>query len=177
MFKSLKNVRMITTMAIFIALTIIFSNFLAITFVDRKFSFTFLITALMASLLPLDMSIIAAILADVIGNMIFPTPGGFYPPFILNKIVTVIIYYYFFQKKPINVKNIIIAVVINVIITSILMTSLWVSQLTGNPYFTQIVLRLPTSILNMILNMIVLSLIFKRLHLVLKKKLKNSKVI
>ncbi|MDO4662918.1 MAG: folate family ECF transporter S component [Tissierellia bacterium] len=177
MFDELKNTRTLTVMAIFMALTILTSHFFSITFIDKSFGLTFIITAVMCSVLPTKLCIIVALVSDVIGNLVFPTPGGFYPPFMITKVVTAIIYGKFLYNKKITFKNIFIVSTLNALIASMILNSLWVSQLTGNPYIAQIIARIPTTITNYVKDLVIFPLILDRLVRITRKKLVDIKAI
>lgn len=171
--KSLKNLRTMILLSFFIALSIVGSKFFSIETVSRKIGFGFIITALMCSIFNPSLAVFAAILIDFISNSIFPTPGGFYLPFVLTKIVSALIYTFFFYRKEIKTTNIIMATSLNSLITSLFMNTLWTSNLTGNPFMTQFVLRIPTMAINYVVHTIVLILILPKLSKLLRNEVKR----
>lgn len=171
--KSLKNIRTMILLSFFIALSIVVSQFFSITTVSRKVGLGFIVTALMCSIFNPPLAVLAAVLIDFIANSLFPTPGGFYLPFVLTKIASALIYTFFLYRKEITRKNIVFACLANSLITSMLMNTLWVSQLTGNPFMSQFVLRLPTMIFNMVFHIIVLVIVLPKLAKLLRKQVKK----
>lgn len=170
--KSLKNIRTMVLLSFFIALSIVVSKFFSITTVSRKVGFGFIVTALMCSIFNPPLAVLASVMVDFIANTIFPTPGGFYLPFVTTKISAALIYTYFLYRKEITRKNIILCTITNSLVTSLFLNTLWVSQLTGNPFTTQFVLRIPTMAFNFVFHTIVLVLILPKLAELLRKQVK-----
>lgn len=171
--KNLKNIKTLVLLSFFIALSIVASKFFAITTVSQKVGLEFVVTALMCSIFSPQLAIVASIIIDLVANLLFPTPGGFYLPFVITKITTALIYTFFFYRKDIKRKNIILAISINTLITSLFLNTLWVSQLTGNPFTIQFVARIPSMASNYVLHILVLLVIFPKLSTILRKEVKR----
>ena len=97
--KNLKNIRTLILLSFFIALSIVVSRFFSITTVSRKIGLGFIVTAAMCSIFNPSLAVLASIIIDLVSNLIFPTAGGFYLPFITTKIASALIYTYFFIEK------------------------------------------------------------------------------
>lgn len=171
--KNLKNIRTLILLSFFIALSIVASQFFSITTISRKVGFGFIVTALMCSIFNPSLCVLAAVIIDIVANLIFPTPGGFYFPFITTKISSALIYSYFYYRKDISRKNIILQTTLNSLITSLFLNTLWICQLTGNPFMTQFYLRIPTMAFNYVVHTLVLLAILPRLAKLLRKEVKR----
>lgn len=171
--KNLKNTRTLILLSFFIALSIVVSRFFSITTLDRKIGFGFVVTALMCSIFNPSLSVLAAVIIDVVSNLLFPSAGGFYPPFILTKIAAALIYSFFFYRKNITRKNIVLECITNSLVTSLFLNTLWVSQLTGNPFKVQFMIRIPSMAINFVVHTIVLLIILPKLARLLRKEVKK----
>ncbi|MDO5715937.1 MAG: folate family ECF transporter S component [Tissierellia bacterium] len=171
MSKNFKNIRTLTAVAAFIAMSVVFSQFLSITFADRKFSFTFLVTATMGSVFNLPILILAQVLIDLIGNTLFSKGFPYYPLFLVPKIVSVFIYYYFFHNKEITWKNALIATLLVSIICNILLNGFAISSLMKTPYIPTLVSRAGTSTINLIQRAIMMPLLLPKLATIARREL------
>lgn len=169
--KDLKSVRKLTALAIFVALIIIFSQLLCITFSDKKFSFTFLVNAAMCSVFSMPACIVATIVADLLGNTIFPSGFGFYPLFILPKVVTVIIYCFFFYRKEVGWKNSLLAAVISYVIANLFITCWVVANMNHTPFWPMFITRIPSSAFNLTLNAVLMPVLLPRIVSVVRREL------
>lgn len=160
-------------LSFFIALSIVVSKFFSITTVSRKVGFGFIVTAAMCSIFNPPLAVLASIMIDLIANLVFPVAGGFYLPFVTTKISAALIYTFFFYREEITRKNIFLCTLTNSLITSLLLNTLWTSQLTGNPFMTQFVLRIPTMAFNLVFHTIVLMIILPKLAELLRKQVKR----
>lgn len=171
--KNLKNIKTLILLSFFIALSITVSKFFSISTVSHKVGLGFIVTALMCSIFNPSLAVIASIIIDLVANLLFPTAGGFYLPFITTKIAAALIYTFFLYRKEIKRVNIIWATSLNSIVTSLFLDTLWVSQLTGNPFVSQFVLRIPTMAFNYVLHTIVLVIILPKLASILRREVKR----
>ncbi|MDY3005889.1 folate family ECF transporter S component [Anaerococcus porci] len=171
--KNLKNIRTMILLSFFIALSVVVSKFFSITTMSQKVGLGFIVTALMCSIFNPSLAVIASIIIDLVANLLFPTPGGFYLPFVITKIASALIYTFFLYRKEITRKNIICATTLNTLITSLFLNTIWVSQLTGNPFISQFLLRIPSMAFNYVLHTIVLVIILPKLARLLRNEVKR----
>lgn len=87
-------------------------------------------------------------IGDIIGGIIFPTGGAYFPGFTLSAIVVGLIPG--LAKKAAGNRTlkpwmIVTIVVITEIIASILMNSLWISMMAGTPFWASFISRAPLS--------------------------------
>lgn len=171
--KNLKNIRTLILLSFFIALSIVVSRFFSITTVSQKIGLGFIVTAAMCSIFNPSLAVLASIIIDIVANSLFPTGGGFYLPFVTTKIATALIYTFFFYRKEITSKNIVFCTILNSLITSLFLNTLWISQLTGNPFMTQFMARIPTMAINFVIHTIVLLIILPKLAKILRMEIKR----
>lgn len=169
--KNLKNVKILCLLAIFIVLSIICSKLLSVELINMKSGFTFIVTAVTCAVFGTTLSIISAIFVDILANTFFYSAGGFYLPFVITKIVTAIVYSYFFYRKEIKRKNIIMATIINSLLTSLFLNTLWISMLTKTPFFMQLYARVPVIIFNYVTHTVVLLLILPKLVKIVREEI------
>lgn len=156
------NTKKLVMLGLFIALEVIASRFLAIEFIDRKYSFTFIVTATMGALFGPWFSVIAGIVADIVGNMLFGK-YGFFPGFTLTAAVTGFIYGYFLHKDEIKLKDIIISTLLVTLIPNAILNTLWVSIMTKNPFVVSLISRGPALLINFVLKLVVLPILLPRI--------------
>lgn len=171
--KNLKNIRTLILLSFFIALSIVVSRFFSITTVSRKIGLGFIVTAAMCSIFNPSLAVLASIIIDLVSNLIFPTAGGFYLPFVTTKIVSALIYTFFLYRKEITRKNIVLCTISNSLVTSLFLNTLWTSQLTGNPFKVQLAMRMPTMAINFVFHTIVLIIILPKLANILRVEIKR----
>lgn len=119
----------LVTMAILIAMNIILSRFLSVSAWNIKIGFTFLTLVIAAVRLgPLQAGAVGAV-GDFLGAIMFPI-GPYFPGFTITAFLTGIVFGIFLQKGC-DLKHIIPAVVINEVVGSLLLNTLWISILYG----------------------------------------------
>lgn len=170
---ALKDVRKLTVLAIFVALTIIFSQFLAINLPGKKFSFTFFVTATMCSVFNMPLCFVAVIVADLVGNSLFPSPSGFYPLFLLPKIVTVIIYGYFFYRKKVTAPKAALAGALNYLIANFVLNTWVICQMNHSPLLAMLPVRIPALVVNLPLNTVGLCLLLPKIVPLVRRELRK----
>lgn len=79
----------------------------------------------------------------------------------------------FFLQKRYNEENILIAVFVNSLLTSVFFYTLWVYQVTGNTFIMQLYARVPSILFNFVMNSVVLVLVFPKLVRILRTEILN----
>lgn len=156
------STKKVVMLALFVALEVIASRFLAIEFIDKKFSFTFIVTATMGALFGPWFAALTGVVSDIIGNLLFGK-FGFFPGFTLTAAVTGFIYGYFLHKEDLKTKDIIIAAVLVTLIPNAIMNTLWVSIMTKNPFIVKFISRIPLQIVNLGIKLVVLPILLPRI--------------
>jgi ECF transporter S component (folate family) len=101
-------------------------------------------------------------LADILGYLVKPT-GPYFPGFTISSLISGLIFGFLLYKKP-TVKRLIAAQVLNTLITSVLLNSLWLSMLYGKGFIAAMIARLPKSLVMIPINVILLTLVLKPVH-------------
>lgn len=129
--KKLFNVQTMVVLGVLVAMEIILSRFLSIAAWNMKIGFSFVPIAIAAlSYGPIAAGIVAA-LGDFVGALLFPI-GAYFPGFTLSAFLTGILFGVFLYKKQ-TVLRVAGAVIVNQMILSLLINSIWISILYGTP--------------------------------------------
>lgn len=131
----------LVTMSLLVAMEVVLSRFFSYQQWNIKFSVAFvpvLITAILYG--PLSGGIVGAV-SDFIGTMLFPI-GPYFPGYTFCALWMGIVYGIFLHKKQ-NLIRIVIAVLINQIVFSWGLNSLWIAMTNGVTYMEQVSARTP----------------------------------
>ncbi|WP_432406554.1 folate family ECF transporter S component [Wukongibacter sp. M2B1] len=143
----MKNIKLIVYMGLFIALEVVLTRFLSIQTPIVRIGFTFLPIAISAIMFgPLFSGTVAA-LADVIGMILFPTGGVYFPGFTLTAFFSGVIYGLFLYKKPVNIFRILIPVTIIAIVINLALNSVWLWMITGKGFMAILPARIIRSLI------------------------------
>ena len=132
----------------------------------------FIVSALTCAIFGSVISIISVIVEDFIGNAFF----------FRRRILLSLRDYknsnrtrlqLFFLQKRYNEENILIAVFVNSLLTSVFFYTLWVYQVTGNTFIMQLYARVPSILFNFVMNSVVLVLVFPKLVRILRTEILN----
>ena len=146
-YNELKKVKTITTVAMFVALSIILGAFTVPIGNFLKVGFSSLTTVSIGYLFgPIVGSIFGAI-TDIVKYMIKPT-GPFFPGFTFNAVIAGLIYGSVLYKKPISITRILVAEVLVSFLCNILLGTLWLNILYGKAFLAILPMRV---VKNMIL--------------------------
>ena len=126
------STRMLAVLSLLAAMNVIFARFLSVQAWNVRIGFSFLPLAVAGMLYgPLAAGIVGAV-GDIVGALLFPT-GAYFPGFTLTAFITGAIFGLCLYKKR-GWVNIIPAVLLNQIVCSLLLNSLWISVLYGSPF-------------------------------------------
>lgn len=106
-------------------------------------------------------------IGDIIGGIVFPTGGAYFPGFTLSAIVVGLIPGLTRKvagNRTLKPWMIITVVVITEIIASIFMNSLWISMMAGTPFWASFASRAPLSAVKAVVYGVITSPIYKTLH-------------
>lgn len=146
-------------MALLMALEIILTRFVQIPFtflggfVD-KISLGFLPVALAGSLFGIGGGALVGGLADILRAVIFPQGGVINPLFTITAALRGGVYGAFYKNGMSFVKILISTAIIFVI--NVLLVGFFISISYGNPYYTVIITRLPTSAVQSLVQLLIL---------------------
>ena len=154
-------------MGVLCAIEIVLSCFLSINAWNLRIGFSFVPIAIAGMLLgPLPAGIVAAV-ADVLGAILFPT-GPFFPGFTLTAFLTGVIWGIFLYRKQTPLR-ILFAVLINQLILSFLLNSLWISVLYGSPFMPLLATRIIQTAILIPVQFIVIGALMKTLGVRIRK--------
>ncbi|GER67722.1 folate ECF transporter [Weizmannia acidilactici] len=165
------NVKKIVLAGLFIALEVISTRFLSIQTPVLRIGFTFIPTALSACILGPLFAGITAGLADVIGMMLFPAEGAYFPGFTLSAFLAGAIYGLFFYKKPVRFWRVCLAVLIITIFVNLGLDTLWLWMLTGKGILGLLPARMMKSAIMFPIQVITIQVVWKSLAASLKHRL------
>ena len=149
----------IVAIACLVAINIILSRWLSISMWNSKIGFAFIPVALAGILLgPLAAGLTGAI-GDFLGAILFPI-GPYFPGFTLTAFIIGIVYGSFIKKSQ-KTRNIVCAVLINQILLSFLLNTLWISILYGSPYLSLIKVRSIQTIILIVIEIVVIKVFVK----------------
>ncbi len=126
------------TMGLLMALQLVISRFsIGNNFI--KFSFTFLIVALLAKWFGPWWGMMTAAVVDVVGTLM--TGGPFFPGFTVSAILGSLIYALFLYKQPVSWGRITLASVIIAVVVNTFLNTLWVTMMYRTPFWSLLPLR------------------------------------
>lgn len=125
------NTKKLVTLSMLVAIQVVLSRFVSIQMWNFKVGFGFVPVIIAAIRMgPIEAGICGA-MADFIGAMLFPT-GAFFPGFTLTAALIGVVYGLFLHKEQ-GIVRVISSVVINRVLFTIFLNSLWISMLYGSP--------------------------------------------
>ena len=158
---------MLAMLAMLLALEIILSRFLSIQTPVTRIGFGFVplvITGILFGPIPAS---IVAVLGDVLGAILFPTSGAYYPPLTITSFLVGLTYGFFLYKASFDPKKVkdwlrvVLTVVVRQGIWSLLLQSYWLSLLRGITYKQSIALRIPQVLLLSAVEIVVIPIMIK----------------
>ena len=156
--------------ALLMALYVVLSQFLSIRIGSfLKIGFAFFPAAVAARLFGPAGGIAVYALGDMIGGILFPTGGAYYPGFTVTYVLMGLVYGICFYRKS-SVVRVAIAAVLNMGLFSLLLNSFWLSRLYGSEFLPLLATRWPQSLGMCAVQIIILSLVLERLCRPIEKK-------
>lgn len=163
--------------AILIALNVILERFLAYSVWNQTISFGFIAVAFAAAFLGTPYAVAVAGFGDLVGSLLFPF-GAYFPGFTLTNCVYALILAEFIYKNATPIK-IIISVVLNKIVCSLILNTLWISIMYRggvDAFFVVLATRLLSTGILAAVELIVLLLVFSeksKIRILFEKNLKK----
>lgn len=128
------NTKKVVYLGLFVALEVVLSRFVSIQTPLVRIGFSFIPVAISSMMFgPLFGGITAAI-ADIMGIMIFPAGGAYFPGFTLSAFLSGTVYGLLLYNKPKNFLRIGIAVTIVSIFINLGLGSVWLWMVTGKSF-------------------------------------------
>ncbi len=157
---NLRNVKVLTMAAMLVAVAVIL-GFLKIPITPLiEIRFGWMPISVAGTLLGPALAAIVGGLADIGGYLVKPT-GPFFPGFTISNVISGLIFGFFLYKKDVTLVRIILAEVCNMLLVGLLLNTLWLSILYGNPFYVVLLSRLPKEVVMLPINTAILALIVK----------------
>lgn len=157
----LKDLRVLTTAAMLAAIAVVLGFFKIPISNLIELRFQSFPIAISGALFGPVIGAIVGIISDVGGYFAKPT-GAFFPGFTLSSAITGIIFGLIIKIKASNKELIVrtfIAMLLNTIITGLLLNTLWLSMLYGNPFSVVFLVRIPKELIMLPINTVILYII------------------
>lgn len=139
-FKELKNVRSLTLIAMFLAISVVLGTLTIMIGDFLKINFTFLPNDFAYYLFGPGVGAIFGAMADIITFLIKPF-GSFFPGFTISGILSGLLYGSILYKRPMKLWRLIVANLLHMVFINILLNTYWLQLLTGVPYMTNLPIR------------------------------------
>lgn len=169
--KNMKNVSILTCVALLIALDVILTRFLSINTQFLRISFGMIPVALAGAAFGPVWGGICGAVGDVLGMMIFPS-GAYFPGFTVTAALTGIIYgllLYRQEGKTLFVRAIIASVLV-CIGCNLFLDTLWLDMMYGNGFLAILPMRIVKCVINIpvysILVLVLWNKVFSRIPLI-----------
>lgn len=157
------QIRKLVVVSLLIALHLILNRFLEIPISNfGKITLSFIPIAIVGAVFGPGTAMLTGIIEDILGAMLFPK-GAYFPGFTVTAALNGFIYGYLLHNREDNKKYVIGASILSTVIGNTLLSSLWISKITGMPYFVAMVNRLPGHALMIAAKVIVLPMLLPRL--------------
>lgn len=153
--------------ALLIALQVVLSRFLSFQTWNLKIGFSFVPVVLAARLFGPVASMLVYGIGDVVGTFMFPV-GAYFPGFTVSAVLSGLIYGLFLNRKS-SPLRIIGSAVLNQLICSFLLNSLWISIAYGAPFLSQLATRWPQSLGMAVVQIVLLIPFLERLCVPIEK--------
>ncbi len=131
---------MIVTLGVLIAVNIVLSRFLSIALWNVKIGFAFVPVVVGALLYgPVGGAVVAG-LGDLVGAIAFPI-GAYFPGYTVTAVITGAIYGFFLHRSR-KLPCVATAILTKQVICSLGLNTLWISLMSGSPYWALLPARL-----------------------------------
>ncbi len=158
----------ITILAMFIVLDIILTRFLSVNMWNIRIGFGFLPTIMVAHMYGTKTTMIECGVADIIGAILFPT-GAFFIGFTISAVVSGAIWGHFLYKE-FSIKKLIIAIIVEKIVCTLLITSISISILYGTPLVPVMIARIGQILLVSVFELILIPFAINKICVIFFKK-------
>ncbi len=156
--------------AMLIALNVVMERFMSFNVWNQSIGFSFITIAFAAVFLGIPYALAVGAFGDIIGALLFPF-GTYFIGFTITNVLAAFITAIFIYKKA-SILNITLSVIINKIITTLCLNSLWITLLYRDNIdaFPAVFLtRVPQAIIMAVVEILIVSLLFTE-----KSKIRTS---
>lgn len=156
----MSKTKTIAFVGLLVSMEIIFTRFLSFQTPIIRIGFGFIPIAFSAVLFGPVIGGITAVLADVIGMMIFPK-GPYFPGFTLSAFLTGAAYGLFLFRKPVKIANIAKSVILITIFVDLGLNTLWLSMITGDAAAALLIPRIYKSAIMLPIQIVTINVLWK----------------
>lgn len=153
------NTKKLVMMSLLIAIQVVLSRFMSFNAWNLKIGFAFAPVALCGILMGMGPTAIMAVIADILGAVLFPS-GMFFPGFTLTALLHGATYGLLLHKKQTTVR-IGLAVVIDQLVLGLVLNTLWISILYGSPYWGVLISRIPQCLIMVPVEFVIITMLAK----------------
>lgn len=161
------NLRKYTLMGILVAMEIVLSRFLSIQTWNLKISLSFVPIVAAAMLFGAMEAGTVAVIADIIGALLFPT-GVYFPGFTVTAFLTGFLFGAFLEKKTSFIR-VIMVVLLTQIAISLFLNTLWIAVLYQVEYWPLFITRIKQTVVMIAVQTAVIWALSKKGLVVLKR--------
>ena len=155
------DVKKLIQISLLIAIEVILTRFCSIQTPIVRIGFGFLPIAIIGMMYgPLSAGV--ASIGDILGMLLFPTGGSFFPGFTLTAFLTGIVYGVFLYNKPKTWPRIIGAVLTVCLVINLGLDTLWLSILMGKGYIALLPTRIMKAVLMIPVQTFIIGIIWKK---------------
>ncbi len=171
--KKIKNTRVLTACAMLLAIAVIFGFFKIPISNIAEIRLQFLPVACAGFLFGPAVGGILGGLTDILAFLIKPT-GPYFPGFTVSGIIQGIIYGVLLCRKPLSIKRVFAAQLLDSILISLILNTVWLSILYGQGVVAVFTARIIKTLIMLPINTVLLMGVLKGSELVNKKVLEKS---
>jgi ECF transporter S component (folate family) len=165
----LKDVRMLSFIALMIALKIVIGFIRIPVGENLRISLTYIIVAIEGMVVGPVAGMTSAFITDNLSFILFPD-GAYFPGYTLTAMLGSLFYSIFLYQKKVTWPRIILAKIMNNYLVNVLLGSLWSSMLYGKAYLVYATTSLIKNTILLPLEVILLMVVIKFIYPFLKRK-------
>lgn len=162
-----KRILTIAVIGVLVAVNIVLSRFLSFRIWSSTIGFAFITVAVAARVYGPFAAAMVAGLGDLIGAILFPI-GPYFPGFTLTAVLTSLCTAFFVHKK-VSFGRVVACVLINEIIGSLILNTLWISVLYGKHFMEYLLTRVVQVVLMIIVEVVVMQWLYTKGDKILKR--------
>lgn len=160
----MKNTRKLVFMALFVALDIVLTRLVGLMPSNiTRISLSFVVYAFAGTLFGPIYAAVTAGIGDLVGAILFPPVGGFFPGFTLSAVISGFVMGFIVLEEK-NYKKVTLLLLIATLISDVVLNTTWLTIITKAPFKVLLLQRLPGIIINNVIRFSVLFVLMKRMN-------------
>lgn len=162
-YRELKNVRTITTVAMFMAISIVLRYFTLDVGPFLKIGFASVANQFVYYLFGPVVGGFFGFILDLVMYIIKPT-GAFFPGFTFNAVLAAVIYGTLLYKRPLSFKRVLLTHLLVIVICNLLLTPIWLKILYGQGMLAMMPVRILKNVIQWPVDSMIFYLIAKKME-------------